>query len=253
MTFFNYADSPYPIRSDIKVAHREYWNTLAGPGAWWSGKERIAIAGQVRNATHCAYCSERKQALSPYNFPGEHRHEAVASEADTILPSIAIDAVHRIVTDQTRITQRYIDANIEAGLTEEQYVELAGVVVAVFSIDEFNRGLGLELETLPTARSGEPTHYRPAQAVRGTGFVSMIPADGATGAEADLWQGRTANVLRALTLVPDSLRDWYKLAAAQYLTIEDMSNFVGQQDRHINRMQMELIAGRVSSVSECFY
>ena len=253
MTFFDYRDSPYPVREDIKVAHREYWHTLAGPGAWWSGGERIAIAEQVRYATHCAYCRERKQALSPYNFPGEHRHATIGREEGTILPALAIDAVHRIVTDQDRITQKYIDANIEAGFTEEQYVELAGVVVAVFSVDEFNRGLGLELETLPTARGGEPSHYRPAQAVRGTGFVSMIPANGATGAEADLWGERTANVLRALTLVPDSLRDWYKLAAAQYLSLQGMANLIGQENRHINRMQMELIAGRVSSVNACFY
>jgi hypothetical protein len=32
-----------------------------------------------------------------------------------------------------------------------------------------------------------------------------------------------------------------------------MANLVGQDDRSINRMQMELVAGRVSSVNECFY
>jgi len=32
-----------------------------------------------------------------------------------------------------------------------------------------------------------------------------------------------------------------------------MANLVGQVDRSINRMQMELVAGRVSSVNECFY
>ena len=82
----------------------------------------------------------------------------------------------------------------------------------------------------------------------------MIPPDGAVGNESDLWSnGRTANVLRALTLVPDALRDWDKLAAAQYLSMEGMANFVKQDDRAINRMQMELVAGRVSSINECFY
>ena len=252
MTHFDYLDSPYPIREDIKIAHRTYWTTLASPGSWWTGEERIAIARQVRHATTCHFCEKRKQALSPYNFKGEHDHGESGTEG-TGLSLLAIDAVHRIVTDQTRITQGYIDANCEAGLTEEQYVELAGVVVAVFSIDEFNRGLGLDLEPLPSATQGEPTHYRPYQAVRGTGFVSMVPADGATGAEADLWGDRTANVLRALTLVPDALRDWFKLAAAQYLSMEGMANLIGQDDRSINRMQMELIAGRVSSYNECFY
>ncbi|HIG39256.1 MAG TPA: hypothetical protein EYQ14_01725 [Gammaproteobacteria bacterium] len=252
MNHFNYLDSPYLVREDIKMAHREYWTTLASPGSWWTGKERTAIAREVRNATSCGFCQERKQALSPYSFSGEHHHSENSPDKAE-LSSLAIDAVHRIVTDQNRITQAYVEANSDAGFTEEQYVELAGIVVAVFSIDEFNRGLGLELEPLPSPSEGEPTHYRPSQAIRGTGFVSMIPPDGATGAESDLWDGRTANVLRALTLVPDALRDWTRLAAAQYLSMEGMANMIGQDDRSINRMQMELIAGRVSSYNECFY
>ena len=82
----------------------------------------------------------------------------------------------------------------------------------------------------------------------------MLPANGAKGAESDLWhKDQTANVLRALTLVPNALRDWKALSTAQYLSIEGMGNFIGQKDRAINRMQMELIAGRVSSYNECFY
>ncbi len=252
MTHFDYADSPYPIREDIKIAHRGYWTALAAPGSWWTGKQRIGIAREVRNATTCSFCRQRKQALSPYRFKGEHQQGESGAEAAG-LSLLAVDAVHRIVTDQTRITQAYIDANSDAGLTEEQYVELAGIVVAVFSIDEFNRGLGFKPEPLPLASAGDPTLYRPSQAVRGTGFVSMIPTDGATGAEADLWSDRTANVLRAPSLVPDALRDWFKIAAAQYLSMEGMANLIGQDDRSINRMQMELIAGRVSSYNECFY
>ena len=33
----------------------------------------------------------------------------------------------------------------------------------------------------------------------------------------------------------------------------DMQNFVKAENRAIDRKQMELIAGRVSSVNECFY
>ncbi|MFT7128584.1 MAG: hypothetical protein ACI89U_000691 [Gammaproteobacteria bacterium] len=35
--------------------------------------------------------------------------------------------------------------------------------------------------------------------------------------------------------------------------MEGMGNFVKQDDRSLNRMQMELIAGRVSAINECFY
>ena len=82
----------------------------------------------------------------------------------------------------------------------------------------------------------------------------MIPADGATGKEADLWRnGQTANVLRALSLVPDGLRSWQKVAAEQYLSPGRMMQFAAPTGRAINRMQIELVAGRVSSISECFY
>ena len=86
------------------------------------------------------------------------------------------------------------------------------------------------------------------------GFVPTIPTDGAIGNEADLWQdGWAPNVLRALTLVPDALRGWRDLAGAQYLSFAGMKNMVKDEARTINRMQMELVAGRVSAVNECFY
>ena len=84
--------------------------------------------------------------------------------------------------------------------------------------------------------------------------MPTIPADGATGNYADLWMpGSAANVVRALSLVPDAVRGWQQIAGAQYLSLQGMQNFVQDDNRSINRMQMELIAGRVSSVNECFY
>jgi hypothetical protein len=247
MTFFDYRNAPFPIREDIADAYRTYWENLAAPGSWWSGEQRVAIAQESRNALTCPFCAERKDALSPYTLQGEHRHSGG-------LPERAIDAVHRVVTDQTRITQSYVDDNAAKGLSQEAYVELVGVVVAVFSIDEFHRALGMPLESLPDAQTGNPSGYRPARLSGEIGFVPTVPIDGAVGNEADLWeQGRGANVLRALSLVPDAVREWRALSAAQYLSLEGMWNYVKDDARSINRMQMELIAGRVSAVNECFY
>ena len=247
MQHFTYDDTSLPIRDDIKLAYRAFWQNLSRPGSWWTGSERIAIAQEVRNATQCDFCAARKHAVSPYAFKGEHQNDGVLSEA-------AVDAVHRIVTDQGRITSSWVDNLVKLGLTKEAYVELSGVVVSFLSVDEFNRALGLKLERLPDALPGEPTGYRPAQAVEGTGFVPMIPVDGATGDESDLWQnGMTANVVRALTLVPNALRDWTNLAAAQYLSMQGMANLDRQEGRSLNRMQMELVAGRVSAINQCFY
>ena len=248
MQHFNYDNSPVAIRDDLKQVYRDYWQILASAGNWWTGAERVAIAQESRNAVSCNFCAERKQALSPYSFPGEHQHSGT-------LDTVAVDAVHRIITDQTRITQAWIDGNVGQGFSEEKYVELLGVVVTVFSIDEFNRGLGLPPEPLPEPIPGEPNHYRPALAERGTGFVSMLPSKGgAADKESDLWAGgRRANVLRAMSLVPDAVRGWYLVASGQYLSMKGMGNLSGDLGRSLNRMQMEIVAGRVSSINECFY
>ena len=244
--YYSYADSPYPIRAGLVDVHKDYWQTLARPGSWFTGAQRVAIAHEVRNALLCPFCAERKNALSPYALSGEHLKGDVLSDE-------IVDAVHRVVTDQSRITKSYIEGNIEKGFSEEHYVELVGIVVNVFSIDEFHRALGLKPEVLPQPEEGEPNQYRPAQVEHHTAYVGMIPPDGAVGHEADLWPERTANVLRAISLVPDAVRSWMKIANEHYLSMEAMGNFTGPNGRSINRMQIELVAGRVSSINECFY
>ena len=244
---FSFENSPYAIRDDIAEAYRTYWQQLAAPGTWWGGADRVAIAEESRNALTCAYCAARKTALSPYTFPGEHT-------STTHLSAAAVDAVHRVVTDQTRITRAFIDDNAANGLSKGAYVELVGVVVAVFSIDEFHRGLGLPVEPLPTPIEGEPSGYTPPNLVDDMGFVPTVPPEGAVGEEADLWAtGFAANVVRALTLVPNALREWRAIAAAQYIALEKMVSYGKDVARSIDRAQMELVAGRVSAVNECFY
>lgn len=63
--------------------------------------------------------------------------------------------------------------------------------------------------------------------------------------------GRSAYVIRALSLVPDEVRAWQELAEAQYLSSARMMGF--DTGRAIDRSQMELIARRVSALNECFY
>jgi alkylhydroperoxidase family enzyme len=80
----------------------------------------------------------------------------------------------------------------------------------------------------------------------------MIPARGARGPEADLWPpGRTPNVLRALSLVPDEVRGLKDLSAAHYLPMEQVIDV--RAHRLLSRAQMELVAARVSALNECHY
>ena len=247
MVHYTYSESPYLIRAGLGEAYRQYWQALANPGTWFTGAERVAIAAEVRNALDCPFCVERKNALSPYAVKGEH------NSGDTLNPAV-VDAVHRVITDQSRITGAFIEELAAQGVTEEHYVELVGIAVTVLSIDEFNRALGLPLEPLPASLPGKPSNHRPAVTECDTGFVAMVTPDGAVGEESDLWKkGRTANVLRALSLVPNAVREWMAVGDQQYLSMAGMGQFGDFPDRSINRMQIELIAGRVSSINECFY
>lgn len=166
----------------------------------------------------------------------------------------AIDAVHRVVNHAGRITRSWVEDNTTKGLSNSAYVELVGVVVCVLSIDEFHLCLDMSLEPLPPAQAGVITRYVPDVLRDDIGFVPMIPKEGAVGQERDLFPGGVgANVLRALSSVPQALHDWLALAAAQYLPVERMGNMVRDDARSIDRMQMELMAARVSSINECFY
>ena len=100
MTYFDYSNAAYPIRGDIADAYRAYWRKLAAPGSWWNGAQRIAIAQESRNALACTFCAQRKVSLSPYGLKGEHDHS-------NGLPEVAVDTVHRIITDQSRICLLY--------------------------------------------------------------------------------------------------------------------------------------------------
>ncbi|MCG8589755.1 MAG: hypothetical protein MJE66_10735 [Proteobacteria bacterium] len=236
-----------PIRPDIPEAHRVVWERISRAGSWWTGSLRVAIARSARDARGCALCQSRKEALSPQAVAGQH-------DGETPLSPDVVDVIHRVTTDPGRLSRSWFEGVRAGGLEEGPYVELLGVVVAVVSMDAFCHALGLPFEPLPEPVAGEPSHYRPANAAREQAFVPMIPARGARGAEADLWQPpRTGNVVRALSLVPDAVRDLKTLSAAHYLPMDLVAVPTANGGRALTRAQIELVAGRVSAINECFY
>jgi hypothetical protein len=247
---FAFTDVDFPIREDLRAAFQEAWLRIAEPGNWFDGRERVEIAAESRRAFDCGLCRRRREALSPNMVSGTH-------DSRSDLPEAVVEVVHRVVTDQSRITRGWVDDLIKAGINggdaEGEYVEIVGLVVLVFSIDEFMRGIGPSPEPLPEPLPGEPTKYRPPDLETDTGFVPMLPPDGNTGEESDLWGEMTANVLRALSLVPNCVRNWMKLSDAMYLPMRVMAQPGMETGRAIDRMQTELVASRVSSHNECFY
>jgi hypothetical protein len=242
----SYRHSPYPVADDLTRAHSRFWLRLAGPGAWWSGSERVAIAAEARGALDCELCRRRKQSLSPYFVSGQH-------DRSSDLPEVALDAVHRLVTDASRLKREWLEQAIAAGLSAERYVELLGTVVALVSIDSFCLALGLPVHPLPAPLSGEPSRYRPASARQEEAWVPLVPEDNAGTPEADLWPaGRIGWVIRAMSLVPDEVRTLADLSGVHYLAMVDVPN-PGAARGHLTRPQMELVAGRVSALNGCFY
>jgi hypothetical protein len=162
--------------------------------------------------------------------------------------------VHQIITDQGRITDTQIQALEQSGVSRLAYAELVGIVVCLFSIDEFCRALSQPLPELPEPQPGLASQRTPENLETKTGFVPMIARDGLTEAVQDLWPaGFGANVIRALSAAPDLVRQWKQLAAVFYLPLEEMGNLAQSASRQLNRMQMELLAGRISALNRCFY
>ena len=241
------------VRDELGAAHARYWRRLGRPGANWSGAERVAIAREVRHASGCAFCRRLRVALSPHAESGVHDADPCSSD---LLPAAAADAIHRIVNDASRLTARWYERTLAGGLTDGQYVELVGTVVSVLSIDSFCRAIGAPLHPLPEPEPGSASGYRPPTAAHdGGSWVPMVPFDNSGTPEADLWPvNRTGNVIRALSLAPDEVRTLHDLGGVHYIDhglVREPS--ASREGGALSRAQIELVAGRVSMLNDCFY
>jgi len=244
MASFEYTGLDLPIPEATRAAHRRAWERLAAPGTWWTGAERVAIAAEVRAARTCLLCRERKAALSPAAAKGEHASVSA-------LPAPAVDAAHRIASDPGRLSRPWFEKTLAAGLSDGQYVELLGIVTTVVNLDALHRALGAPPEPLPEPRAGEPSRRRPAAHLTGA-WVPLLALSSPEGKALFEGRPRVPNVARALSLVPDAVVQFRELSEVHYLPIDDVVD-PRARGRSLTRPQMELIAGRVSALNECFY
>lgn len=237
---------PFEVREDIRAAHGALWKHLAAPGTWWTGPERIACAAEARRADDCEVCAARKKAISASAV--QVRHEASRGLSPTV-----VDVIHRVRTDPARLSRAWFDAVVAAELKVPAYVELVGIVTMVTGIDYFARALGVSLFPLPSPEDGQPSRRLPASAKGGVAWVPMIDPGDTTGSERDLYprDPMVPNIVRALSVVPAEVRMLQVMAAAHYLPVAQISDPTAR--RSIDRMQMELVAARVSALNQCFY
>ncbi len=175
------------------------------------------------------------------------------------LPTAVIDVIHRVITDPGRLTQSWLSKVFAGGLEDTHYVELVAVAVFTHSLDIFQRALGLDRVPLPVAASGgaEPTRARPEIARPDGAWVDLVP-DGEEGGafSREVYGGMESvpYIGRALSLVPAEVRGMQALSGPHYMELHHVSDprYV-TPGRVLDRMQMELIASRVSAINECFY
>lgn len=242
-----YSDCAIPIRDDLIQVHTATWDHLANPGSWFTGAERVAIMAEVRHAWRCRLCQARKAALSPYALEGEHDHLGA-------LPEVLVEVLHRVCSDPGRLTPAWFASVTGEALTVERYVEAVGVMAQTIAIDTFAHSAGLTLLPLPTPVAGDPSGYRPEGLRDGEAWVALLGPDTATEAEADLYPSDrpAANIRRAMSLVPAEVRSFFRLVETQYLPPQVMVDF-DRNIRAIDHAQIELVAGRISSINGCVY
>lgn len=233
---FAYADAPWDIPDRIREAHIRSWGRLAAPGAWWTGAERVAIAAECRRVS---------ALIDGLPDPGPGPAE---------LPEAAVFTIHKLIGDLPNVSREWYEETVSAeGMSDAHYIELMGVLVHVWSIDEFHRALAIELEPLPHPVPGEPARYRPeGLSDHGSWPPTILPKD-LGEREADLYGGSryTPNVRAAMSLHPDSVRWLSEMLAAHYRS--GGINAEQEPSRVLSLQQRELVAARVSALNECFY
>ena len=227
---FEYDGVELPIREQTRSSHRMSWAVIASPGRWWTGAERVEIARVGRAARD---------------------FDAVRSE---MLPESTVYAIQKLVVDNANLNRAWYQDIIAAeGMSEDRYVELVAVVVHALSIDEFHRALDLDLEPLPDPLPGQPSRIRPPEAEQRYSWPAIVPKGGLNPGDEMLYGPMQwgANVISALSLIPENVRWLHDLSEGHYLSFAEMR--MPDPLRAISRPQIELIAARVSALNECFY
>lgn len=242
----SFAAADFPVRSNLVEAHERAWSAIARPGTWLTGERRVAVAAEIRHALKCGLCARIKAALSPNAVKGEHETLGRLGAAEAEL-------VHRAVNDPGRLSEAWSQSVLARGLAEGEYIEIVGLIAMVMMMDTCHRALGLPERALPAPVPGEPSRYRPAGAKKKAAWLPLVEPEDATDADGPMYPSPKAGyIYRGLSLVPQSLRDYWALANEHYLPGQYVYKF-DTSIRAISRPQTEILAARVSAMHQCVY
>jgi len=219
-----------PLRPELDASHAEAMAHFASPGTWWTGAERLTMVAEVRRA-------RAAEPLPAWRAPSDV--DGLVAD-DHLLPPAAVDAVWRLTNHPGTLTADWHRSILDRGIGPLAYVELVSVVAQANCVDRFADALELERVSLPEPVEGEPTRLVPEAAeVR----LHWVPTDDIGG----------PNVYLALSAVPAELVARSALSTPHYLEGQAVFGDVVSDRFSLQRVQIELVAGRTSKLNECFY
>ena len=220
------------VRRDLMLAHEQAVSALSAPGTWWTGAQRRELA-----ATALLAITET-QPVPPWVGVS-----TVANKlpANLTAPKIAHDAIYRISRHAATLTREWYE-KVVAEIDPLAFVELCGIACTIASVGAFRRALNLPNLELGPVVAGEPRRSKPENLV--TAQLNWVPVVGPADKE--------AAVVQAFTAVPETNRVIWAMADAQYIPDKEMVDPRWTRGT-LSRLQIELVATRVSQQRECFY
>ena len=242
----NLTDCGLPIRDDLSAAHAHAWDSMSKAGTWLTAKQRVAVAAEARQARTCAFCQLQKEALTPNSVTGTHTSVGLLADGE-------VEAVHRIVSDPGRLSETWYGSIIERGITPEEYIEIAGLVAIIVMADTFIFGIGVEETPLPSPQAGAPSNYHSPGSRKEAAWVPITEPEDVVESDGTLYpSNKVGYIHRALSAVPETKRDYWRMAEAHYLLGGSVYDFAADA-RAISRPQIEVIAARLSALHQCLY
>ena len=220
------------VRRDLMLAHEQAVSALSAPGTWWTGAQRRELA-----ATALLAITET-QPVPPWVGVS-----TVANKlpANLTAPNIAHDAIYRISRHAATLTREWYE-KVVAEIDPLAFVELCGIACTIASVGAFRRALKLPNLELGPVVAGAPSRSKPENLVMAQ--LNWVPVVGPADKE--------AAVVQAFTAVPETNRVIWAMADAQYIPDKEMVDPRWTRGT-LSRLQMELVATRVSQQRECFY
>ena len=209
------------VRTDLAEAHQRSLAHIAAPGARLDADTRVRLA-EIAIAAYLDPAPPPPWA-TPHGEP-------------------LADAVPRLAPHAGPPTADWYTQLIGSGVHPLDWVEAVGVVIAALPPVAFARAIGAPLPAIPAPAHGNP-HGREA-AELAPARLNWVPV----AAPAD----KVASVVQALSALPDEWDNLWRLAEAQYMGDRQMDDPRWNRGT-LSRPQMELVAGRLSLIRECFF